>query len=90
MAHKKTHRRGRSSHRRNKRTTGNILNKSIKKGYSIAEETSKKYMPKVKSSIENLGSNVTEKAKESVPYLQKLTRRFFDMINMRTRKSGRN
>jgi len=85
MAHKKTHRRN----RRSKRTRGNILNKSIKQGYSVAQETSKKYMPKVKSGIENLGSNVTQTAKESVPYLQKLTRRVLDMIGIRTRKSGR-
>jgi hypothetical protein len=86
MAHKKTHRR---SHRRRKETKGNILNKTINKSYSVAQETSKKYMPKVKSGIEHLGSNVTETAKESVPYLQRLTRRVLDMIGIRTRKSGR-
>lgn len=93
MAHKKSFR------RRNRKSQGknNILNKTIKRGYSVAEssysvakETSKKYMPKVKTGIETIGSNVTETAKESVPYLQKLTRRVLDMIGIRTRKSGRN
>ena len=91
MAHKKSHRR---RHGKSRRT--NILNKTMKrgysvaqKGYSVAQETSKKYMPKVKSGIETLGSNVSETAKESVPYLQKLTRRVLDMIGIRTRKSGR-
>jgi hypothetical protein len=92
MAHKKSHR------RRNPKTQrkNNILNKTLKRGYSVAErgysvakQTSKKYMPKVKSSIETIGSNVTESAKESVPYLQKLTRRIFDMIGVRTRKNSK-
>lgn len=90
MAHKKSHRR---RHGRNK----NVLNKTLKtgysvatKGYSVAKQTSRRYMPKVKSGIENLGSNVTETAKETVPYLQKLTRRVLAMIGVRTRKSGRN
>ena len=92
MAHKKSHR------RRHHKTGGknNILNKTMKRGYSVAEkgysvakETSKKYMPKVKSSLEKIGSNVTDTAKESVPYLQKLTRRVLDMIGVRTRKTGK-
>ena len=92
MAHKKSHRR-RNGKSRGK---GNLLNTTIKrsysvaeKGYSVAKETSKKYMPKVKSGLEKIGSNVTETAKESVPYLQKLTRRVLDMIGVRTRKNGK-
>lgn len=92
MAHKKSHRR---RHRKTGRKN-NLLNTTVKRGYSVAEkgysvakETSQKYMPKVKSGLEKIGSNVTETAKESVPYLQKLTRRVLDMIGVRTRKSGR-
>lgn len=85
MAHKKSHRR----RHRTRGQRGNILNKTIKQGYSVAEHTSKKYMPKVKSGIESLGSNVTESAKQSVPYLQHLSRKFLNMIGVRTRKSGR-
>lgn len=92
MANKKSHRR-KSVKNRGK---GGILNTTMKrgysvaqKGYSVAKETSKKYMPKVKSGIEDIGSNVTETAKQSVPYLQKLTRRLFDMIAVRTRKNGK-
>jgi len=87
MAHKKGHSRRRF--KRKTKTNRNILNKTIKQGYSVAEETSKKYMPKVKSGIESLGSNVTETAKESVPYLQNLSRKLLNMIGVRTRKSGR-
>lgn len=100
MAHKKGHRRSHSRRHGKKKT---MLNKTIKtgysvaskglsvasKGFSVAKQTSRKYMPKVKSGIETLGSNVTEKAKETVPYLRNITRRVFDMINSRTRKSGR-
>jgi hypothetical protein len=85
MAHRKSHRR---RHYKRKQT-GNIVNKTIKSGYAVADSTSKKYMPKVKSGIENLGSNVTETAKQTVPYLQNLSRKFLNMIGVRTRKSGR-
>lgn len=92
MAHKKSHRR-KNSKNRGKRS---ILNTTMKRGYSVAEkgysiakQTSQKYMPKVKTGIENLGSNVSETAKETVPYLQKLTRRVLDMIGVRTRKNGK-
>ena len=75
MAHKKSHRR----RYRKKGGKNNLLNTTIKRGYSVAEksysvakETSRKYMPKVKSGLEKIGNNVTETAKESVPYLQKL------------------
>ncbi len=85
MAHKKSHRR----RHRKRGQKGNILNKTLKQGYSVAQETSKKYMPKVKTGIESLGSNVTESAKQSVPYLQHLSRKLLNMIGIRTRKSGR-
>ena len=71
-------RKHRNSHRhmRNK----NVLNKTLKRGYQKVKYTSKKYMPQVKSRIENVGSTVTNTATKSIPMLQKATRRLFSMF----------
>jgi hypothetical protein len=68
MAHKKRHPVHRKSY--------NIVNSSV----NSVKNTSKKYMPKVKHSLENLGSTVVKTGSKSVPYLQQLTRRFFNMF----------
>jgi hypothetical protein len=69
-----------SKHTSNK----NIINKTVGQGVSIVKSTSRKYMPKVKSGLENIGSTVVEK---SVPYLQRLTRKFFGLFSGQTRKN---
>jgi hypothetical protein len=51
----------------------NILNK----GMESMKSTSRKYIPKVKTSIENVGSKVTTTARQSVPFLQKSMRKLF-------------
>ena len=67
-----------------KRTNKNIINKTVGQGVSIVKSTSRKYMPKVKSGLENVGSTVIEK---TVPYLQRLTRKFFGLFSGKTRKN---
>lgn len=77
------HRHQRTSKRRSK----NILNKTINRTVSIAQSTSKKYMPKVKSGLENIGNKVIKTGQQSVPFLQNITRKFFSMFTgTKTRK----
>ena len=52
----------------------NMMNKTLKRGVSNVKYTSKKYMPRVKSGIEGVGSKVTSTAVKTVPILQKTTR----------------
>ena len=80
--HHRTHRHKRHSRR-------NILNKTVDKSVSIVKNTSKKYMPKVKTGLENVGSSVITKTENSVPYLQQMTRKFFDMFGSKTKKHRR-
>ena len=75
------HRKHTSSKKRNNK---NIINKTVGQGVSIVKSTSRKYMPKVKSGLENVGSTVIEK---TVPYLQRLTRQFFGLFSGKTRKN---
>jgi hypothetical protein len=76
--------RHRKSHRRSKK---NFVGKSVSKGVNMVKSTSKKYMPKVKSSLENVGSAVSSTAQKSIPFLQKKTRGMFEMLKMKkTRK----
>ena len=82
MAHRK-------HHRRHKRTSKNIVNKTIDKTVSVAKTTSKKYMPKVKSGLETVGSKVVKTSEQSIPFLQQMTRKFFSMFSTKTRKQRR-
>ena len=81
MSHRKTHRhsrrRGRGSRSRRGR---NFVKKTLDSSVYIAKSTSKKYMPKVKSSVENVGSKVVHTGEQSIPYLQKMTRKFFNIF----------
>jgi hypothetical protein len=91
MAHRRHHR----TARRHKRSSKNIVNKTIDKTVSVANKftktTSKKYMPKVKSGLENVGSKVIKTGEQSIPFLQRMTRKFFGMFstksNTRKRRS---
>ena len=65
------HRRKTRKHRK----SNNILKKTVDKGVKVVKTTSKKYMPKVKSGLENVGSKVIKGSKRTVPYLQGLTRK---------------
>lgn len=86
--HRKSHRRShrsKSSHR-SKRSHNNIINKTVGKSVSVVKSTSRKYMPKVKSGLEDVGSKVVKTGEQSVPYLQSLTRKFFSKFSGKTRK----
>ena len=80
MHHRKTHR-----HRKSRKTrkSRNMLNKTLNKSVSVVKTTSKKYMPKVKSGLETVGSKVIKSGKESVPYLQRLTRKVFGKFGVK-------
>jgi hypothetical protein len=68
------HRRTRRHKRHSRR---NILNKTVDSSVSIVKNTSKKYMPKVKTGLESVGSKVISSSQKSVPFLQRLTRKLF-------------
>ena len=78
MKHRHPHYRKHHRHSRNR----NFVNQSM----NIAKHTSKKYMPTVKRNIENVGSKVIQTSSESVPFLQRMTRKFFNLFGARTRK----
>jgi len=84
------HRHHRTS-RKHKRSSKNIINKTIDQSVSVAKTTSKKYMPKVKSGLENVGSKVVKTGEQSIPFLQRMTRKFFGMFSTKskTRKHRR-
>ena len=84
------HRHHRTS-RRHKRSSKNIINKTIDQSISVAKTTSKKYIPKVKSGLENVGSKVVKTGEQSIPFLQRMTRKFFGMFSTKskTRKHRR-
>ena len=77
MAHKKSHRR---------KSSKNIVTNTLGKGVTKVKATSKKYMPKVKSGLENVGSKVITTTKKSVPFLQGVTRKIFGMFGLKTRR----
>jgi hypothetical protein len=80
------HRHRSSKHRHSSK---NFINKTIDQSVSVVKSTSKKYMPKVKTGLENVGSKVVRTGQKSVPFLQQLTRKFFGMFSKRS-KTRRN
>jgi hypothetical protein len=85
------HRHRRSSHRRkrSKHSNKNIINKTLEQSVSVAKSTSKKYMPKVKSGLENVGSKVVKTGQQSIPFLQQMTRKFIGIFSSKTKKNRR-
>ena len=75
--------------RRHRRKSRNMFKKTVDKSVSVVKSTSKKYMPKVKTSLENVGSKVVKTGQETVPYLQRLTRKFFSKLGVKSRKNRR-
>jgi hypothetical protein len=53
---------------------------------SVASSTNKKYMPKVKNGIENVGSKVIKTGSQSIPFLQRMTRNVFGMFSKKKTK----
>ena len=76
----------RHSRRHSRRRHGkqNIMNESV----SVVKTTSRRYMPKVKHGLENVGASVTQTATKTVPFFQKMTRKIFEMFttNKKTRR----
>lgn len=77
MARKHTRRHSRKHIRRHSSSKKNILNK----GMETVKSTSNKYMPKVKTGLETVGSKVTTTAQKSVPFLQKTMRNLFSKFS---------
>ena len=71
MGHRKSHRRFRK----------NIIGRTINKSMQTVKNTSIKYMPKVKTGLEKVGSNVVKTSKKSVPFLQRMTRKLLSIFN---------
>jgi hypothetical protein len=62
--------------------------KGFKKGFSVVKNTSKKYMPQVKTGLENVGSKVTKTATKSVPILQKASRDLLGVIGIKKKSKN--
>ena len=77
----------RHSRRHSKRRS--LVNRTLSESVSVVKNTSKKYMPKVKSGLETVGAKVTTTAKSSVPMLQQATRKFFGLFGLSKSKSRR-
>jgi hypothetical protein len=73
----------RQSHKRSHRSKKNILNKTLNRSVSLVKTTSKKYIPKVKHGLENVGSKVVKTGEKSVPFFQSLTRKLFGALSMK-------
>lgn len=84
MAYRKHNKSHRKNHR--KRSSRNLINKTLDKSVSVVKTTSRKYMPKVKSGLENVGSKVVTTGEKSIPFLQRLTRKMFSSFSSKTRK----
>jgi hypothetical protein len=96
MAYRKTHRKNRSHSHKKRRNTKNNINKTVdttisvaNKTVSVAKSTSKKYMPKVKTGLENIGNKVIKTGTESIPFLQGMTRNFFGLFTRNKTKKNR-
>jgi hypothetical protein len=88
MVHRKSHRKshrktGRKSHR-----SKNIVNKTFDRSINVVRSTSKKYIPKVKTGLENVGSKVVSTTSKTIPFLQNVSRKFFGLFS--TKKSRKN
>jgi len=73
--------RHRKSHRRSSR---NIVSKTLGTSVSMVKSTSKKYAPKLKTGLENVGSKVIKSGQQTVPYLQSLTRKVFGAVGIKS------
>ena len=67
----------------------NIVNKTINNSLSLVKSTSKKIIPKVTSSVKNVGSKVVKTGEQSIPFLQRTTRKFLGMFSKKSKKHRR-
>jgi hypothetical protein len=80
-SHRKSHRR---SGRKHSSSRKNIIKKTFDESVNVVKNTSKKYMPKVKSGLENVGSKVVSTGSKSIPFLQNMTRKFFGLFSKKS------
>ena len=83
----KSRRNSTRTHRNRNRNYKNLINKTVEQSVSVVKSTSRKYMPKVKSGLENVGSKVVKTGEQSVPFLQQMSRKFFSMFSGKTKKN---
>ena len=89
-SHRKYHRKShRKSGRKHSSSKKNIINKTFNESVNVVKNTSKKYMPKVKSGLENVGSKVVSTGTKTIPFLQSMTRKFFGLFSKKS-KSRKN
>lgn len=89
MARSKYYRRSHGkSHRRSSKK--NIIKKTFDQSINVVKSTSRKYMPKVKSGLENVGSKVVNSSSKTIPFLQNMTRKFFGLFSNKKSKSRKN
>lgn len=66
------------------RSSKNLINKTIGKSVGMVKSTSQKYAPKIKSGLQSVGSKVIKTSKQTIPYLQKLTRKAFGVVGIKS------
>ena len=91
--HSKRHPRSKNMIKRTFKKGFHTSKKGFKKGFNavkstipFVKNTSKKYMPKVKTGLENVGSKVTKTATKSVPILQKASRDLLGVFGMKKKR----
>jgi len=79
-------------HRKSRRRSSkkNIINKTYDQSINVVKSTSRKYMPKVKSGLEDVGSKVVSTGSKTIPFLQNMTRKFFGLFSSKKSKSRKN
>lgn len=82
------HRR-RTHKRHHKRSSKNFINKTVEQGVSVVSSTSRKLMPNVKHGLTSVGTSVIKTGEQSVPFLQKMSRKFASMFGSKTKKHRR-
>jgi len=80
------------SHRKSRRRSSkkNIINKTYDQSINVVKSTSRKYMPKVKSGLEDVGSKVVSTGSKTIPFLQNMTRKIFGLFSSKKSKSRKN
>ena len=82
MSHYRKHKRTRRTHRRRRSNR----NKNM---VSIANSTSRKFMPKVKHGLENVGNSVVKTGEQTLPFFQQITRKLLSFGNSKRRRHRR-
>jgi|UniRef100_A0A6C0KPL8 hypothetical protein len=91
MARSKHQRRHRKSktYKKHSSKKRNFIGKTFSKSVGLVKNTSKKYIPKVESGLENVGSKVVKTGSNTIPYLQRMTRNLFGMFSTKKNRKNR-